>query len=76
MEKKEYTDQYTYKKLNVLDGTVPRSYGIPKIHKESNPLRIIVSYINSPLATFLKEIIDRNIKKEFDYIKNSFELVK
>jgi len=54
---------------------VPRSYGMPKIHKERNPLRIIVSWINSPqypFATFLKEIIDKSIKKRsFDYVKNS-----
>ncbi|KAG5322113.1 MOS1T transposase, partial [Pseudoatta argentina] len=49
-----------YKKLNVTDGAVPRSYGLPKIHKEGNLLRMIVSCINSllhPLASYLKDII-------------------
>ena len=70
-----------YKKLYISDGDLPRSYGHPKIHKEGILLRMIVSCINSPfynLAVFLKEIIDKSLnnKKNFGYIKNSFELVK
>ena len=52
--------------------------GLPKIHKEGHPLRLIVSCINSafyPLATFLKDIIDNNNKKNFSYVKNSFDIV-
>jgi len=53
-----------------------RIYGLLKVHKEGNPLRLIVSYIKSfHLATYLKDI-EKNIEKNFDYIKNSFELVK
>jgi len=46
-------------------------------HKEDNPLKIIVSCINNPEypLAYLKQIIDRSLKKEFGYIKNSFELV-
>ena len=79
---KGFIDQYVYKKkLYISDWDLPRSYGLPKIHKEGIPLRMIVSCINSPLynlAVFLKEIIDKSLnnKKNFGYIKNSFELVK
>jgi len=53
------------------------TYELPKIHKEDNPLKIIVSCINSPEypLAYLKKIIDRSLKKEFGYIKNSFELI-
>ncbi|KAG5329092.1 COX1 oxidase, partial [Acromyrmex heyeri] len=73
-----YIDLNLYKKLYVSDGELPSSYGLPKIHKEGHPLRLIVSCINSafyPLAIFLKEIIDNNNKKNFSYVKNSFYLV-
>ncbi|KYN41743.1 hypothetical protein ALC56_03886 [Trachymyrmex septentrionalis] len=78
---KGFIDQYVYKKLYISDGDLPRSSGLPKIHKEGIPLRMIVSCINSPLynlAVFLKEIIDKSLnnKKNFGYIKNSFKLVK
>ncbi|KYN42715.1 hypothetical protein ALC56_02844, partial [Trachymyrmex septentrionalis] len=46
---------------------LPRSYELPKVHKDSYPLRMIVSCINSPffnLATFLKDVIDKSIKKK------------
>ncbi|KAG5347140.1 COX1 oxidase, partial [Acromyrmex charruanus] len=75
---KGYIDLNLYKKLYVSDGEFPSSYGLPKIHKEGHPLRLIVSCINSafyPLAIFLKEIIDNNNKKNFSYVKNSFYLV-
>jgi len=39
---------------------------VPKIHKVGNPLRIIISCINSPmypLASFLKDIIDKSLEK-------------
>ena len=75
---KGYIDLNLYKKLYVSDGELPRSYELPKIHKEGHPLRLIVSCINSafyPLATFLKEIIDNNNIKNFSYVKNSFDLV-
>ena len=57
---KGFVDQFVYKKLYISDGDLPRSYGLPKIHKKGIPLRIIVSCINSPfynLAGLLKDII-------------------
>ncbi|KYN10994.1 hypothetical protein ALC57_16846 [Trachymyrmex cornetzi] len=77
-KKFNYIDQSVYRMLNVTDGNVPRTYGLPKVHKEGNPLRIIISCINSPLyslASFIKNIIDKSLKKEFSHIKNSFDFV-
>ena len=76
---KGYIDLNVYKKLYVSDGELPRSYGLPKIHKEGHPLRLIVHCINRafyPLATFFKkEIIDNYNNNNFSYVKNSHDLV-
>ena len=48
----------------ISDGNLSRSYGLSKVHKDGYPLRMVVSYVNSPffnLATFLKDVIDKNI---------------
>jgi len=44
---KEFIDLHTYRKL--LTTGLSRAYGLPKIHKQGFPLRIIVSSIGSPL---------------------------
>ena len=49
---------------------------LPKIHKPGCPLRVIISSIGSPLATFLHNILFKSIPKAKSYIKNSFELVE
>ena len=68
-----------YKALYCSDGSLPRAYELPKIHKPGCPLRIIVSSVGSPLyslATFLHNRLFKTIPKADSYIKNSFELVK
>lgn len=60
------------------DGILPRAYGLPKIHKPGNPLRIIVSSINSPLyklACFLHNIIKDSMPEAASHISNSYHLV-
>lgn len=49
---KKYIDPTIKKKIYTSDGVLPRAYGLPKIHKEGHPLRIIVLSINSPLYNF------------------------
>ena len=47
---KEFIEVYsTYRRLLTTDGNIPRTYGLIKIHKAGNPLRVIVSSLNSPL---------------------------
>ncbi|XP_011858857.1 PREDICTED: uncharacterized protein LOC105556380 [Vollenhovia emeryi] len=61
-----------------IDGTLPRAYGLPKIHKQDCPLRIIVSSVDSPLyafSVFLHNIIKLSIPKPESHILNSFDLV-
>jgi len=62
--KKEYIDIQTYKRLLITDGTLPRAYGLPKLHKTGCPLRVIISSLNSPLyklADYLHKIIKCSI---------------
>ena len=74
---KGYINDSKYKSLYCSDGSLPRVYGLPKIHKPGCPLRIIVSSIGSPLyslATYLHNILFKTIPKADSYIKNSLQL--
>ena len=75
---REYISPATHRYLSCSDGILPRAYGLPKIHKPNNPLRIIVSSINSPfysLAVFLHNILHKSLPRAQSSIKNSFELI-
>jgi len=72
-------DEPTYKGLRCTNGNLPRCYGLPKIHKEGFPLRIVVSSIGSPtydMARYLHEILNSSIKKPASNIKDSWSFVK
>jgi len=45
----KYVPHHTYSILNSTKAILPRAYGLPKIHKEGHPLRIIISSSGSPL---------------------------
>ncbi|KYN16704.1 hypothetical protein ALC57_11022, partial [Trachymyrmex cornetzi] len=75
---KSFIDDSTYRSLRTTDGNTPRAYGLPKIHKPGNPLRIIVSSINSPLyqlSLFLHNVIHSSIPKIFSLVEDGFHLV-
>jgi len=75
--KKEIIDESTYRRLMNNDDTIPRTCGLPKIHKTGHPLRI--SSINSPLynlAYYLRLIIKKSIPAALSNIPNSYHLVK
>ena len=68
-----------YRALYCSDGSLPRAYGLPKIHKLGCPFRIIVSSVGSPLyplATFLHNKLFKTIPKADSNVRNSFELVE
>lgn len=70
----------TYNKffLSQSDTSLPRFYGLPKIHKTGNPLRPIVSAINSP-TYFISKVISESritsLDKPSSYVHNSHELI-
>ncbi|KAG5322236.1 CTR1 protein, partial [Pseudoatta argentina] len=47
-----FIDEQTYSRLLITDDVIPRAYGLTKIHKDGNPLRVIVSSVNSSLYYF------------------------
>lgn len=50
---KEYISKCDFHLLRTSDSLLPKTYGLPKIHKENYPLRIIVSSALHVLATYL-----------------------
>jgi len=74
----QFIDLHTYRKLHTTDGLLPRAYGLPKIHKQDCPLRIIISSIGSPLyslSNFLHNTIKSSIPTPHSFLKNSYHLV-
>lgn len=68
----------TYRYLNCSNAILPFAYGLPKLHKQGFPLRIIVSSINSPLhkiAAYLHNIISGSFPNSAKEIHSSYDLV-
>jgi len=60
----DFISKQTYFSLYSSDSTLPKAYGLPKIHKKDYPYRIIVSSINTalyPLASYLQKIISNSL---------------
>jgi len=75
----KYISAHTHTNLNFCNVILPRAYGLPKIHKQGNPMRIIVSSTGSPLhnlASFLHKILHISLPVPSSRIDNSFELTK
>jgi len=63
--------------LRGSDCALPKAYGLPKIHKENIPFRIIVSSINTslyPISNYLQKILNESLPPANCHIKNSFDL--
>ena len=74
-----FIDEQTYRRLLTTDGVIPKAYGLTKIHKDGNPLRVIVSSVNSPLyylSLFLHNLISDSIPKAPSYIKDNFHFIE
>ena len=77
LERSEVIDRDLYHKLYPGE-TVPKFYGLPKIHKENSPLRPIVSSVDSVtynVAKHLGYIIGLLVGKSEHHIKNSQDFV-
>ena len=66
-----------YNRVRPVGSTRPRMYGVPKVHKDGNPLRPILSMINSPqheLAKWLTEILTPVLNKYSEHtVKDTFQ---
>jgi hypothetical protein len=59
--------------------TLPKFYGLPKIHKEGTPLRPITSTVGAPgyyLAKFFDVVINRVFNRSDFHITNTLEFVE
>ncbi|XP_011864941.1 PREDICTED: uncharacterized protein LOC105560403, partial [Vollenhovia emeryi] len=76
--KKANLPPLTTKYLAPSDSSAPRLYGLPKIHKESVPLRPIVSNIGGPtyqLARYLTKPLQKLTGLNDSHIRNSIDFV-
>ncbi|VDP70996.1 unnamed protein product [Echinostoma caproni] len=75
----QFIDSNTARGLKPRGAQVPQLYGLPKLHKPSVPLRLILSMTNSPHYKMVKwlvkvlEPVHRSMVKQT--VKGSFELV-
>ena len=71
-------DQTTYKRIRPVATTIPTLYGLPKIHKENNPLRPILSSIGSyqhECAAWLSEILSP-LREHHSSVKDTFDFLR
>ena len=69
---------FRIKKLKTTDVPTPRIYGLPKIHKNNNSLREIVSfcgYTTYQLSKYLSPILSPLVGKTEYHIRNTYEWV-
>lgn len=75
---KNYITDEVYQNITKHNSPIPKAYGLPKIHKDGVPIRIIVASYESPAheisAYFAKILKILTINSKYN-IKNSFELV-
>ncbi|XP_044755068.1 uncharacterized protein LOC123314022 [Coccinella septempunctata] len=74
---KNYITEQQAKSMKTYNSVAPRIYGNPKVHKPGNPIRPIISSINSPmtsLSRFMASILKAAYNTDNDfYIKDSFQ---
>lgn len=76
-----YNDFLSFKyndlQLTQTDTSLAKAYGLPKIHKQNNPLRPVISTIGSPLHFLSKTLYNdlfQAIPIPQSHVNNSFEL--
>ena len=73
------TDNRMSNSLKSSNPLPARFYGLPKIHKPNNPLRLIVSFCGSltyNLVSFYNDVISKNINPSISRIENSFDFIE
>ncbi|EFN63478.1 hypothetical protein EAG_07003, partial [Camponotus floridanus] len=65
-------------KFDFTDGSLPRAYGLPKIHKVNCPYRIIVSSIDSPLyklSLYLHKLMFNNFPTNNEIYNSKYVMI-
>lgn len=76
---KNFISSHLKRSLSSYNSVPAKCYGLPKIYKPGTPLRIIVSFIDSPtyqLAKFVNNLSKSFSSKPALNVKDSFEFVK
>nr|CAH8859853.1 unnamed protein product [Trichobilharzia regenti] len=79
MKEDSVITQEVYEQIRPCSSTIPRLYGLPKVHKENVPLRPVIEMVNSPyhqIAKWLADILEPvkrhmtrySLKDTFDFI--------
>lgn len=74
---KDFISKKEFFFLRSSDSSLPKAYGLPKVHKEGNPFRLIVSSINTSLysiAAYLQKILRESLPQPDSFVNNSFDL--
>ena len=74
LRRKGRLSEEAYHHLRSSAGSVPRLYGLPKVHKPNTPLRPIVSFVSSPtygLSKFLASLLKPVVGQSVHHVKNS-----
>lgn len=69
---------FDYINLTTDNTTLSRAYGLIKVHKKDQPVRIIVPSINTPaysLDKCLSKLFTTHLKKPQSTVKNSYEIL-
>ncbi|MGL4482492.1 MAG: reverse transcriptase domain-containing protein [Lactococcus garvieae] len=80
MKQENMIDSATFESIRPVGSTIPRLYGLPKVHKPEVPLRPIVDMCNSPyhqVARWLTQILEpvrKDISKHS--LRDTFELIR
>ena len=85
LKQKQLIDSIEFERIRPTGTTIPRLYGLPKVHKEGLPLRPILDMSNSPyhaLAKWLakklepvrRQICKHSLQDTFDFIEQVKDL--
>ncbi|XP_071051363.1 uncharacterized protein [Onthophagus taurus] len=79
IQSQKFINDIEAKKLKTYNSGLAKAYFLPKIHKEDNPLRPIISSVGTPsyeLSGYMANILSLAFNDRTDYnIKNTFQFV-
>lgn len=79
LKKSKFIDDKTYTSITKYNSSIPKGYGLPKVHKDGIPMRPIIACYNSPaheISVLLAGILKNLITNSRYNVKNSFEFVE
>ncbi|XP_076028455.1 uncharacterized protein LOC143017551 [Oratosquilla oratoria] len=79
LREKRIINDDEWKKMRPGDSTIPKFYGLPKVHKENIPLRPIVAFRNSPtyhLASYLAKLLRPLVTNSPHMLQNSADFIE